>query len=76
MLINASQHYDGLKSLTSELTMKQVPLAELPEPLQNLINQTQKTGEALTIIQDGVPFPIISPVKKNLSCKPFLPSNP
>ena len=44
--------------------MKQIPLAELPETIQNLIKQTQKTGEPLTIIQDGVPFAIISPVKK------------
>ncbi len=44
--------------------MKQITLAELPEPVQNLINQAQKTGEPLTIIQDGIPFPIISPVKK------------
>ena len=44
--------------------MKQITLGELPEPVQNLINQAQKTGEPLTIIQDGVPFAIISPVKK------------
>ncbi|MGB3509921.1 MAG: hypothetical protein WBA93_11910 [Microcoleaceae cyanobacterium] len=44
--------------------MKQITLAELPEPLQNLINQAQKTGEPLTIIQDNIPFAIISPVKK------------
>ncbi|NMG18283.1 type II toxin-antitoxin system Phd/YefM family antitoxin [Brasilonema bromeliae] len=44
--------------------MKQIPLAELPETVQNLINQTQKTGEPLTIIQNGVPFAIISPIKK------------
>lgn len=44
--------------------MKQITLAELPEPVQNLISQAQKTGETLTIIQDGIPFAIISPVKK------------
>ncbi|NES63862.1 MAG: type II toxin-antitoxin system Phd/YefM family antitoxin [Okeania sp. SIO2D1] len=44
--------------------MKQITLAELPEPIQNLINQAQKTGEPLTIIQDGIPFAIISPLKK------------
>ncbi|NEN88904.1 MAG: type II toxin-antitoxin system Phd/YefM family antitoxin [Okeania sp. SIO3H1] len=44
--------------------MKQIILAELPQPIQNLINQAQKTGEPLTIIQDGIPFAIISPVKK------------
>lgn len=44
--------------------MNQIPLAELPETVQNLINQAQKTGEPLTIIQNGVPFAIISPIKK------------
>jgi antitoxin (DNA-binding transcriptional repressor) of toxin-antitoxin stability system len=45
--------------------MKQITLAELPETVQNLINQAQKTGESLTIIQNGIPFAIISPIKKN-----------
>lgn len=45
--------------LTSEITMKQITFAELPETVQHLINQAQKTGEVLTIIQDGVPFAII-----------------
>jgi len=44
--------------------MTQITLAELPETVQNLINQAQKTGELLTIIQNGVPFAIISPIKK------------
>ncbi|BAY62347.1 virulence-associated protein VapB-like protein [Tolypothrix tenuis PCC 7101] len=44
--------------------MKQIILAELPETVQNLINQAQKTGETLTIIQNGVPFAIISPIPK------------
>ncbi|MEB3340438.1 hypothetical protein [Okeania sp.] len=44
--------------------MKQILLTEFPETIQNLINQTQKTGESLTIIQNGVPFAIISPAKK------------
>lgn len=44
--------------------MKQIPLAELPETVQNFINQAQKTGENLSIIQNGVPFAIISPIQK------------
>ncbi|WP_414552568.1 type II toxin-antitoxin system prevent-host-death family antitoxin [Anabaena sp. CCY 0017] len=44
--------------------MKQITLAELPETVQNLINQAQKTGEPLTIIQNGIPFAIISPIQK------------
>ncbi len=44
--------------------MTQISLAELPETLQTLINQAKKTGETLTIIQDGIPFAIISPVQK------------
>lgn len=30
--------------------MTQITLAELPETVQNLINQAQKTGETLTIV--------------------------
>ncbi|KAF3888313.1 MULTISPECIES: type II toxin-antitoxin system Phd/YefM family antitoxin [Nostocales] len=44
--------------------MKQITLTELPETVQNLINQAQKTGEKLTIIQNGVPYAIISPIQK------------
>ena len=44
--------------------MKQITLTELPETVQNLINQAQRTGEQLTIIQNGVPFAIISPIQK------------
>ncbi len=44
--------------------MTQITLAELPETVQNLINQAQKTGETLTITQNGIPFATISPVKK------------
>jgi antitoxin VapB len=44
--------------------MTQITLAELPQNLQTLINQAQKTGEPLTIIQNGIPFAIISPIKK------------
>ncbi|MGH1393535.1 MAG: type II toxin-antitoxin system Phd/YefM family antitoxin [Trichormus sp.] len=44
--------------------MKQITFAELPETVQKLINQAQKTGEPLTIIQNGIPFAIISPIQK------------
>ncbi|MBE9249653.1 type II toxin-antitoxin system Phd/YefM family antitoxin [Dolichospermum sp. LEGE 00240] len=44
--------------------MTQITLAELPQNLQTLINQAQKTGEPLTIIQNGIPFAIISPIHK------------
>jgi len=44
--------------------MTQITLSELPESLQTLLNQAQKTGEALTIIQDGIPLAIISPIKQ------------
>ncbi|MBD2437042.1 type II toxin-antitoxin system Phd/YefM family antitoxin [Nostoc sp. FACHB-110] len=44
--------------------MQQIIFAELPETVQKLINQVQKTGETLTIIQNGVPFAIISPIQK------------
>ncbi len=44
--------------------MTQITLAELPETVQILLNQAQKTGEPLAIIQNGIPFAIISPIKK------------
>lgn len=43
--------------------MTQITITELPENLQNLLTQAQKTGETLTIIQDGTPLAIISPLK-------------
>jgi prevent-host-death family protein len=45
--------------------MTQITLRELPQNLQNLLNQAQKTGEPLTIIENGIPFAIISPIKKS-----------
>ncbi|MBD2493576.1 type II toxin-antitoxin system Phd/YefM family antitoxin [Nostoc sp. FACHB-280] len=51
--------------------MTQITLAELPETVQNLINQAQKTGEPLTIIQNGVPLAIISPIKKKSLLETF-----
>lgn len=44
--------------------MTQITLSELPETIQTLISQAQKTGDNLTIIQDGVPFAVIQPLKK------------
>ncbi|MEH2011893.1 type II toxin-antitoxin system Phd/YefM family antitoxin [Nostoc sp.] len=32
--------------------------------MQTLLNQAQKTGEPLTIIQNGIAIAIISPIKK------------
>ena len=44
--------------------MTQITITELPENLQHLLTQAQKTGETLTIIQDGTPLAIISPLKQ------------
>ena len=44
--------------------MTQITFAELPETVQNLINQAQKTGEPFTIVQNGVAIAIISPIQK------------
>ena len=44
--------------------MTQITLSDLPETIQTLLNQAQKTGETLTITQNGIPFAIISPIKK------------
>lgn len=45
--------------------MTQITFAELPQTLQNLINQTQKTGESLTITDNNTAIAIISPIIKN-----------
>lgn len=44
--------------------MTQITLSELPQTLQTLINQAKTAGETLTIIENGIPFAIISPIKK------------
>ncbi|WP_016950870.1 type II toxin-antitoxin system Phd/YefM family antitoxin [Anabaena sp. PCC 7108] len=44
--------------------MTQITLSELPQTLQTLINQAKKTGEPLTITENGIPLAIISPIKK------------
>jgi prevent-host-death family protein len=45
--------------------MTQITLSELPENLQNFLNQAQTTGEILTITQNGIPCATISPIKKS-----------
>ena len=45
--------------------MTQITLSELPETLQDLLNQAQTTGEILTITQNGIPYATISPIKKS-----------
>jgi antitoxin (DNA-binding transcriptional repressor) of toxin-antitoxin stability system len=45
--------------------MTEITLSELPQSLQTLLNQAQVTGETLTIIQDGTPLALISPIKPN-----------
>jgi antitoxin (DNA-binding transcriptional repressor) of toxin-antitoxin stability system len=43
--------------------MTKINLTELPENIQSLLDQAQKTGEILTITQDGIPLATISPIK-------------
>jgi len=45
--------------------MTQIILSDLPENIQTLLSQAQKTGEPLTITQNGIPLAIISPIKKS-----------
>lgn len=45
--------------------MTQIVLSDLPETIQTLLSQAQKTGEPLTITQNGIPLAIISPIKKS-----------
>ncbi len=44
--------------------MTQITLSELPESLQTLLERAQKTGEVLTITQDGIPLAILTPIKQ------------
>jgi prevent-host-death family protein len=45
--------------------MTKITLSELPETLQTLINQVQKTGKPLTITKNDIEIAIISPIKKS-----------
>jgi antitoxin (DNA-binding transcriptional repressor) of toxin-antitoxin stability system len=45
--------------------MTQIILSDLPETIQTLLNQSQTTGQTLTITQNGIPLAIISPIKKS-----------
>ena len=45
--------------------MTQITLSELPETIQNFLNQAQTTGEILTITQNGIPLAAIFPIKKS-----------
>jgi antitoxin VapB len=49
---------------TPATTMTQITISELPQTLQTLINQAKRTGEPLTITENGIPLAIISPIKK------------
>lgn len=45
--------------------MTQITLSELPETRQSFLNQTQTTGETLTITENDIPIAIIAPIKTN-----------
>ena len=42
--------------------MRQINSSDLPETIQTLLTEAQKTGDSLTIVQNGIPFAIISPI--------------
>jgi len=44
--------------------MTTIIISELPETIQNLLQQINQTGVPLTIMQGDRPFVIISPVQK------------
>jgi antitoxin (DNA-binding transcriptional repressor) of toxin-antitoxin stability system len=44
--------------------MTTINLSELPETLQNLLQQIAKTGETLTITENNRPFAIVSLTQK------------
>jgi prevent-host-death family protein len=43
-------------------TTTQITLSELPEALQQLIANVQRTGKPLTVVDNGKPVVIVSPV--------------
>ena len=45
--------------------MTAILLSDLPETIQTLLSQAQTTGENLTIIENGIPPAIVSPIKKS-----------
>ena len=45
--------------------MNSIVISELPEHLQTLVNQAQKTGDSLTITKDGIPLAVIQPIKQD-----------
>lgn len=50
--------FQPLKAMTT------ITLSELPETLQNLLQQIAQTGETLTITQNDQPLLIVSPAPK------------
>jgi prevent-host-death family protein len=42
--------------------MIQIALSDLPETIQNLVNQAQMTGDNLTITKEGKPLAVIQPI--------------
>ena len=44
--------------------MTQITLTDLPETLQTFLLQAQKTGEIVTITDNGIPLATISPIQK------------
>jgi len=51
--------------------MTHITIDELPQSLQNLIQQAEKTNTPLTITQAGEPFAVIYPSKPQRSRPPF-----
>ena len=47
--------------------MIQISLSDLPETLQNLVNQAQMTGDNLTITKEGKPLAIIQLIPNQIS---------
>lgn len=44
--------------------MSQIARSELPETIQNLVNQAQITGDSVTITKEGEPLAVIQPILK------------
>ncbi|AFZ53941.1 type II toxin-antitoxin system Phd/YefM family antitoxin [Cyanobacterium aponinum] len=44
--------------------MIHIPLSDLSETVQNLVNQARMTGDNLTITGEGKPLAVIQPIKE------------
>jgi prevent-host-death family protein len=52
-----------------DAVMAQIAMSELPEPLQQIISNVQRTGAPLTVTQNGDPIVIVYPAAEKPACR-------